>query len=263
MSRTVICHGCHTILGEGAHQGSVIGKSRCVLPHSLLCKGGISENESWRACPAGYVYNPDVEVQSYTGFTDTLDPSVFHNGALRRSTPAGSNQSLNAIGGQTLTNGINLNGHAQESGLTNSTERERLIRLRRQANGEGAFSKSTVVDSQPSHGLQGAGSAPVGNSSNGILNHNTSDPGLADLPLHIMDQIRKFRASNQQANEMIDRQEDQPDFNITHLRSDKNLREQVDSGLNSIRKKNSIIKRCTKRRKQKKQSDHVPKQPGG
>ena len=42
----------------------------------------------------GYQYNSDVEIVSYTGFTETLNPSGYIPN-LRRSTPAGSNQSLN------------------------------------------------------------------------------------------------------------------------------------------------------------------------
>ena len=61
----------HSILGDGAHQGSAIGKVKCTFSHSLSCKGGIRENESWRACPEGYVYNPEAEYQFQTGLTDT------------------------------------------------------------------------------------------------------------------------------------------------------------------------------------------------
>ena len=49
------CHGCHGPLGEGAHIGSAVGKLRCTFTHSSLCKGNIVEDESWRACPRGYV----------------------------------------------------------------------------------------------------------------------------------------------------------------------------------------------------------------
>ena len=53
----MVCHGCHTQIGQVAHQGSQPGKNLCTLPHSLSCQGGITENESWRACPPGYVFH--------------------------------------------------------------------------------------------------------------------------------------------------------------------------------------------------------------
>ena len=49
-----------------------------------------------------------------------------------------------------------------------------------------------------------------------------------------MVQIRNFRASNQQSNEIRDRPEDH-DFNITHLRLDAELRGQVEAGISVIR----------------------------
>ena len=221
MSRTVICHGCHTILGNGAHQGSAIGKARCVMPHSLLCKGNIEETDSWRACPSGYVYNPDVEINSYTGFTDTLDPSVFQPGLNRRSTPSGSSQSLNGVISQTIVNRanddrtvVNRNNSYQDQVIVGDAERERLERLSRQAAGEGARSK--VV--QP------------------VISQNSAstDTALSGLPEHILAQIRDFRATNQQANEVRDRPT-HSDFNITNLRSDEDLRGQVESGIRMIR----------------------------
>ena len=56
MSRTLICHGCHTVLGEGAHQGSAIGKARCVMPHSLLCKGNYSRIRVMESLPCGLCF---------------------------------------------------------------------------------------------------------------------------------------------------------------------------------------------------------------
>ena len=63
---------------------------------------------------------------------------------------------------------------------------------------------------------------------------NKTDALLSGLPEHIMAQIREFRASNQFSNEVRDRMEE-PTFNINHLRSDNDLREQVETGLGAIR----------------------------
>ena len=34
MNRVTICHGCHGVVGEGAHQGSLTGKNRSIFRHS-------------------------------------------------------------------------------------------------------------------------------------------------------------------------------------------------------------------------------------
>jgi hypothetical protein len=62
-------------MGQGAHQGSAPGKNLCTLPHSLSCQGGIAENESWRACPTGYVFHAQVIPES--GFVNTMNMTDF------------------------------------------------------------------------------------------------------------------------------------------------------------------------------------------
>ena len=221
MSRTLICHGCHNILGAGAHQGSAIGKSRCTIPHSLLCKGGILECESWRACPEGYIYNPDVEIQSFTGLTDTLDPSGFQPNTLRRSTPAGSTQSMAGVGisSHTLVSRPDPTDPSKEPETISNADQERL---RRQAAGEGARQKEAGQNRVNFHQpIVQQNTEPAGN-----LIQNSTDAILSGLPPHIMAQIRDFRAANQQANEVRDRPAE-PTFNITDLRSDNQMREQV------------------------------------
>ena len=52
------CHGCHGSIGQGAHIGSGTGKNLCTLDHSDTCPGGIAESDSWRACIAGYIFQP-------------------------------------------------------------------------------------------------------------------------------------------------------------------------------------------------------------
>ena len=63
MSRLAQCHGCHGWLGGGLHVGSAIGKNVCNFQHSSLCRGGILENDSWKACPLDFVPAVDDYVQ--------------------------------------------------------------------------------------------------------------------------------------------------------------------------------------------------------
>ena len=49
------CHGCHLVIGQGAHSGSGTGKNLCTLVHSSSCPGGIPESEAWRACPPNFI----------------------------------------------------------------------------------------------------------------------------------------------------------------------------------------------------------------
>jgi hypothetical protein len=82
-----VCHECHGPIGGGAHQGSALGKGICTFVHSHFCKGGIPENESWAACPLGYIYNQDLDLASGTGFESTMGLSNFQPGPAS-STPA-------------------------------------------------------------------------------------------------------------------------------------------------------------------------------
>ena len=77
----MICHGCHMHMGQGAHNGSAPGKNLCTLPHSVSCQGNIVEDESWKACPHGYVYHGQSVPTS--GFLDTMSMTDFMS-----STPA-------------------------------------------------------------------------------------------------------------------------------------------------------------------------------
>ena len=50
---SMVCHGCHGTIGDGAHVGSATGMNLCTLQHSLSCTGGIASSDSWRGCPVG------------------------------------------------------------------------------------------------------------------------------------------------------------------------------------------------------------------
>ena len=63
--------------------------------------GNIVEDELWRACPQGYVYNSSVNQISNTGFEETLNPSHIMSNIVRGSTPNGSTSNLVNSGNQT------------------------------------------------------------------------------------------------------------------------------------------------------------------
>ena len=88
----MICHGCHGQMGGGAHNGSAPGKGICTLPHSLACPGGIGEDQSWSACPQGYI----AGLISNTGFEHTLQQSDF--GPMHSSTVYGASQPSHPVG---------------------------------------------------------------------------------------------------------------------------------------------------------------------
>ena len=83
---TMVCHGCHGVIGSGAHLGSATGMNLCSLKHSSSCPGGYVDDHSWKACPPGYT--PGM-VMSETGFERTMDTVDFNPGNLFvASTPA-------------------------------------------------------------------------------------------------------------------------------------------------------------------------------
>ena len=65
---TMLCHGCHGPMGDGAHNGSAIGKNLCTLEHNPACQGGVRDDPTWRACPPNHVYQ---------GFEQTLSSQDF------------------------------------------------------------------------------------------------------------------------------------------------------------------------------------------
>ena len=239
------CHGCHRPLGDGSHQGSCTGKAKCILSHYEMCRGGIFEDESWRACPDNYAFNPDLIV-SETGFESTLQQSDFNPQSLLRSTPSSSTASLN----------LDYRSQQGAVGISDQTtyESDTALRLERQANGEGARRRTTVVT--PSQGVitrqnidnssQQAPCQNLGNERNirdnsdqnvvsqqGPIQNNHGVGILSDLPQHIKDQISAFRAQNQ-----IHQRETNPvenSLNIRQLRSDSFLRDSVNNGVDLVR----------------------------
>ena len=69
----MICHGCHSQMGGGAHNGSAPGKNLCTFLHSSTCAGGIMEDADWKGCPNDYIPG----LISASGFEQTLQQTDF------------------------------------------------------------------------------------------------------------------------------------------------------------------------------------------
>ena len=191
------CHGCHGPIGGGAHVGSATGKARCSLPHHLLCKGNIIEEASWRACPPNYVFDPNLVV-SDTGFESTLNPSSFVPGADQRSTPRDSPNRMDETGSLTINTVANKSNVNIESGSNSGCKGVRFAEGTKQSQ-----------------------------------NSNDVVSDISDLPAELQAQIQEFRAKNQQSSKPPDKPEGE--LNITKLRSDPDLRTQVELLLQSLK----------------------------
>ena len=198
-------------MGSGQHNGSAPGKNICVLAHSSTCKGGIGEDEKWRACPTGYT--PGM-VMSETGFEHTLQYTDFTPGVNpdQGSTPivprSGSVQ-LPLLAGQ---------------GDDGDDEVGDLVRFQLQANGEGARSKvikerfpgmfyteSPAVDTQ-SDCLPPTGSFPAGSG------------------LH--EDVAALRATNQQ---QVQQSIGSSDLTIAGIRQTVGMRDDVEQQMSYFR----------------------------
>ena len=88
------CHGCHGLMGGGAHNGSATGKKNCTFLHNLACPGGIKEDDSWNACPPEYVFQ---------GFDQTMSSQDFRPNSQQPSQlqPPPMDDIIHTSGGQT------------------------------------------------------------------------------------------------------------------------------------------------------------------
>ena len=147
MSRLAQCHGCHGWLGGGLHVGSAIGKNVCTFQHSSLCRGGIVENDSWKACPTDFVPTED----NFGGapnlipdhFTPLLTAAIHEHLTPQPLDPNLQPQTANGQSSQEF--GIQeqySSQYARDLVVGNEgTDISDVLRLQRQANGEGARSK--------------------------------------------------------------------------------------------------------------------------
>ena len=205
----VCCHGCHGLMGSGQHNGSAPGKNVCVLPHSSDCKGGVEEDDKWRACPLGYT--PGM-VMSETGFESTLQYTDFRpgNGTGQGSTP------IISVRSQSVQLPL-LPG--QEGDLGD------LLRFQLQADGEGAR-RRVIQERIP--GMMYAGS-PGGNGQCDSQAHVPPVPGQSNpLATGLIDDVAALRANNQQEVQRTESSE----LTMANIRGMPGMRDQADSHVN-------------------------------
>ena len=254
-SGRMICHGCHMQMGSGAHNGSAPGKGVCTFPHSLTCPGGIIEDESWAACPQGYIQG----LISETGFEQTLTQSDF--GPQHSSTgivlpgavqPGSSTPSVSGI--TPGTPAIVINSGA----LSQSVPRQTVV----QFSNTPLFAPAPVYNSAPRQqsldptalphhiplvtdgnggnlGQQEAGTPHAGwqgrlRTRTGI---NYDENEAVDLTISagsVVDRAADLRARNQVANRVSDTTREFP-FTINDLRADPIMRKHVEEEISVIR----------------------------
>ena len=253
-TRVQTCHGCHLVMGGGNHIGSAPGKNVCSFRHSDLCLGGIPESDNWKGCPADYV----SRYHSYngTGFSQTLGVQDFR--APYSSTPAGapgpalvSEQSQlhgqhQPLQDQMLHVRSPYVGGAQQLGLGGEDfglmgaagvdhdfppdvsgggvlEDELLEahRFHRQANGEGARTRSRVIERVPSRV----------NFQERIVSGQQVDPFLQGLEEDVAD----LRAHNQHAAQVAHQVQNQPNLTMRNIRSTAGMAGVVENQLDEIR----------------------------
>ena len=201
---TMVCHGCHGIIGDEQHKGSAIGKAKCILPHSSTCPGGILDDDSWRRCPPGYA--PGI-VMSATGFESTLQYADFlpGTGLGQGSTPVVSD----LVPHELLQTGGDV-------GV------EDVVRFYRQANGEGARSR-VMQERFPSM---------FGGSQEDCTITGPAHPLDNFLPSDLVDEVANFRALNQLANQQ---EVVSTELTIADIRQMPGLRAQAENHMTSFR----------------------------
>ena len=202
-----VCHGCHGVMGQGQHQGSAPGKNVCTLGHSPFCRGGVVEDASWKACPSCYVFNPNIQLATESGFESTMVTADFqprsHGFGPASSTPA--------------TTPLSTPQRAQPSQVTGyqaqgATGGERFPSLM-----AGAATQSQA------EGLGSASEASI------------PQPGIQQVSEEIQSKIDNHRAANQAENLVSNRPNGEE--NINHLRADPILVDDVEGYLGGARRR--------------------------
>ena len=116
------CHGCHALMGAGAHLGSATGKANCTFLHNPSCPGGIVEDVTWNACPQGYIFQ---------GFDHTMSSQDFRT------------QNVEPALSPAPTNHYNTSPVYATPSLSEEQVRQERERLARQQLGEGSRPKET------------------------------------------------------------------------------------------------------------------------
>ena len=228
-SSAMFCHGCHGPMGQGLHNGSAPGKNVCSFVHSNLCKGGIPESDSFKACPDDYIYMATVPTNGFENTMNTVDfqPTSNQQYGPGFSTPAvsgdPSDQFLTPQNQQLLSNSGQVTADQQRA--------QDLDRLRRQAEGEGGRSRVTGVanlpTTTPDEGDHDVFTAPPAAPENGVQSGHITES--------IQRNIDSFRSENQNRDINLDRIRTSP--NITQLRRDSTLRADVEENIVGFRQR--------------------------
>lgn len=202
----VTCHGCHGPIGQGQHQGSELGKLKCNLPHSLYCRGGVLEDESWRGCPLGYQYNPSIDLASNgVGFERTMHSYEFQSQHQPYMDPAFSTPATGGSQGARAAHQL----PPFPTSLRSISPAERIPSR--------IYVAPQSSDPEPTQDQAQSQYAP----------------NLRGVPGNIQDKISEHRAANQVGNETCSRP--LGEFSITDLRRDTSLRVEVENTIENIR----------------------------
>ena len=194
----VTCHGCHGRIGQGQHQGSATGKILCTLPHSFYCRGGVVEDVSWRACPTGYIFDPNVDLAGGPGFESTL-------GSLNFQPQSQHSQGHGPVFSTPIFQTTEL---AQSDALVAPAQINPLFQVPYQNGSLGAVSR--------------------------ILSHefpSVTRDIVPHVPGIIQDRINEHRSGNQAASSSADRP---AGLDITDLRRDPNLQIGVENVMDGV-----------------------------
>ena len=158
---------------------------------------GISEDDSWRACPIGYQYNPDLDLANGPGFEQSMNTLDFQPGNVHQpasSTPASQQNLLPPIAPNRNLGAIRRQGTDRIPGMMSGMGSDTDI--------------PPPLPPRPSPQFQ------------------------QQLPDDVQHQINEHRAANQAENERSNR----PDgaFNITNLRRDENLASGVNNYMQTV-----------------------------
>ena len=199
---SMICHGCHGMMGAGMHSGSATGKNNCKFKHSLSCPGNIAEDDTWKACPPGH--KPGF-MSSDTGFEQTLEPGDF-------VPPTGLQSSTPSLVPRQLQSVENVEIHQPQTSVAD------ILRFQRQANGEGVRPR-VIQETERFPGM-----VPFGD----------SQPSQA-LPQGLEQEVAALRALNQQAERIQQSLQQHSPLTIGAIRRTPGLRDEVDNHVDNFR----------------------------
>ena len=167
--------------------------------------GGVIEDVSWKACPPGYYYNPDLDLANGPGFEHSMNTLEFLPGGLHQPGPASSTPAISSL---LITPGQGNNLPTNLGSVRRQNGAERF---------PGMVNINVDTDLPP----------PL---------PSRVEPGVVGAHQHIPEdvqyQINNHRAANQVENIRNDRPSG--DINITHLRRDNYLATGVEDYMQSV-----------------------------